>query len=40
MFIGDGLIEQAKASTILLANPPFDNFSLREQASYQKKTLS
>lgn len=37
MFIGDGLSEQAKASTILLANPPFDNFSPKEQASYQKK---
>lgn len=37
MFLGDGLSEQAKASTILLANPPFDNFSPKEQASYQKK---
>ena len=37
MFIGDGLSEQAKTSTILLANPPFDNFSPKEQASYQKK---
>jgi len=37
MFIGEGLSEQAKASTILLANPPFDNFSREEQVSYQKK---
>lgn len=37
MFIGDGLSQQAQASTILLANPPFDNFSPTEQASYQKK---
>ncbi len=37
MFLGDGLGEQAKASTILLANPPFENFSSKEQASYGKK---
>ncbi len=37
MFLGDGLGEQAKASSILLANPPFDNFSPKEQTSYQKK---
>ncbi len=37
MFLGDGLSEQAKASTILLANPPFDNFSPEEQISYGKK---
>jgi hypothetical protein len=37
MFLGEGLSEQAKASTILLANPPFDNFSPKEQASYGKK---
>jgi len=37
MFLGDGLAEQARASTILLANPPFDNFSPKEQVSYQEK---
>ena len=37
MFLGDGLSEQAKSSTILLANPPFDNFSPKEQISYGKK---
>jgi len=37
MFLGDGLGEQAKSSTILLANPPFDNFSPKEQRSYQRK---
>ncbi|HZP06469.1 MAG TPA: N-6 DNA methylase [Terracidiphilus sp.] len=37
MFIGESLGEQAKASTILLANPPFDNFSPKEKASYQRK---
>jgi hypothetical protein len=37
MFIGNGLVEQAKKSTILLANPPFDNFSPGEQASYGRE---
>jgi hypothetical protein len=37
MFLGDGLSEQAKASTILFANPPFDNFSPKERISYAKK---
>jgi type I restriction-modification system DNA methylase subunit len=37
MFIGSGLAEQAKRGTILLANPPFDNFSPQEQTSYKKK---
>jgi type I restriction-modification system DNA methylase subunit len=37
MFIGSGLAEQSKKSTILLANPPFDNFSPKEQATYAKK---
>lgn len=39
MFVGEGLSEQARTSTILLANPPFDNFSPKEQASYQKKNI-
>lgn len=37
MFLGNRLAEQAKRNTILLANPPFDNFSLNEQQRYSKK---
>jgi hypothetical protein len=37
MFLGDGLVEQAKKSTVLLANPPFDNFSVADQTSYMRK---
>jgi type I restriction-modification system DNA methylase subunit len=37
MFKGDGLVEQSKRSTILLANPPFDNFSPKEQTDYKEK---
>lgn len=37
MFSGNTLEEQAKKSTILLANPPFDNFSLEEQRTYAAK---
>lgn len=37
MFVGDSLVEQAKKSTVLLANPPFDNFSIADQASYPRK---
>ncbi|CAN5538022.1 hypothetical protein BH10ACI4_BH10ACI4_23900 [soil metagenome] len=37
MFVGDSLVEQAKKSTVLLANPPFDNFSTEDQASYLRK---
>lgn len=35
MFIDGRLAEQAKKSTILLANPPFDNFTPRERQLYQ-----
>jgi hypothetical protein len=35
MFARDVLIEQAKNSTILLANPPFNNFSQREQQTHR-----
>jgi len=38
MFVGKSLSEQAKKSTVLLANPPFDNFSVAEQASYPLKS--
>ena len=34
MFRPNSLEEQAKKSTILLANPPFDNFSVQEQKTY------
>ncbi len=37
MFVGDSLVEQAKKSTVLLANPPFDNFSVADQAHYPRK---
>jgi hypothetical protein len=35
MFLGNTLSEQASANTILLANPPFDNFSHEEQQKYR-----
>jgi hypothetical protein len=34
MFLGDRLAARAKKSTILLANPPFDNFTPQEQQRY------
>ena len=37
MFIDDHLAEQARRNTILLANPPFDNFTPREQRHYQNQ---
>ena len=37
MFVGDRIGELAKKSTILLANPPFDNFTVAEQRSYRSK---
>ena len=33
----DGLAAQAKKNTILLANPPFDDFTPQEQADYQER---
>ena len=36
MFLGDRLGEQAQNNTILLANPPFDNFTPQERQSYQE----
>jgi len=35
MFLGDRLAVRAKENTILLANPPFDNFTPQEQQQYQ-----
>jgi N-6 DNA Methylase len=35
MFVDDHLPEQAKRNTILLANPPFDNFTPKEQRHYR-----
>lgn len=35
MFVDDHLPEQARRNTILLANPPFDNFTPKEQRHYQ-----
>jgi type I restriction-modification system DNA methylase subunit len=37
MFLEDRLAAQAKKSTILLANPPFDNFSPQEQSTYENR---
>jgi hypothetical protein len=37
MFIGDHLRDQAKRNTILLANPPFGNFSAQEQQTHKDK---
>lgn len=36
MFVGDRLERQARANTILLANPPFGSFEDRELAAYAK----
>jgi len=36
MFLDDRLGEQAQRSTILLANPPFDNFTRKEQRLYRE----
>ena len=35
MFVGKRLAEQAKTNTILLANPPFDNFTPQQQRFYR-----
>lgn len=35
MFLGERLAQQAKRNTILLANPPFKNFTPEEQQSYR-----
>ena len=37
MFLGDGLATQAKKNTILLANPPFDNFTIDERRMYAEQ---
>jgi hypothetical protein len=37
MFLDNRLAEQAKRNTILLANPPFDNFTPQEQDSYRDR---
>ena len=34
MFLGDRLASQAKRNTILLANPPFDNFTAEDRLAY------
>jgi len=39
MFLEDRLAAQAKKNTILLANPPFDNFSRWEQESYENHSV-
>lgn len=38
MFLGDGLAAQAKKNTILLANPPFDNFTSDDRRKYAAQT--
>src|SRR5450759_3305381 len=37
MFLEDRLAVQAKKNTILLANPPFDNFSPQERSHYKEQ---
>ena len=37
MFLGDGLTAQAKKNTILLANPPFDNFTVEDRRMYEEQ---
>lgn len=37
MFLGKRLSEQARRNTILLANPPFDNFTPKRRAEYKKQ---
>ena len=37
MFVGARLAEQAEKSTILLANPPFENFTPQEQQHYREQ---
>jgi hypothetical protein len=37
MFLDNQLAEQSKRSTILLANPPFDNFTPKEKQFYREK---
>jgi hypothetical protein len=37
MFLDKHLAEQAKRNTILLANPPFENFTPREQQYYRER---
>lgn len=37
MFVDDHLGEQAKRNTVLLANPPFHNFTPEEQRSYRSR---
>lgn len=40
MFAGNHLAEQARRSTILLANPPFENFKAAEQRNSDSRFLS
>jgi len=40
MFIDDILQQQAKTATILLANPPFEDFTSREKSTYAKKGIA
>jgi type I restriction-modification system DNA methylase subunit len=39
MFLGNYLAEQAMSNTILLANPPFDNFTAQEQRKYRDRVV-
>ena len=38
MFLGERLATQAKRNTILLANPPFDNFTPQDKLEYSEKS--
>jgi len=39
MFLGDALQQQAKTATVLLANPPFEDFTAREKSAYAKQGI-
>ena len=39
MFVGDILRQQAKTATVFLANPPFEDFTVREKSDYAKKGI-
>ncbi len=39
MFAGDILQQQAKTATVFLANPPFEDFTVREKSNYAKQGI-
>lgn len=39
MFVGDVLRQQAETATVLLANPPFENFTPQEKLAYRNRDV-